>query len=136
MFRRIVDKIRSPFWLTFALGISSLGLLFRDLGARIPKFSSYLLFGFFIGLALGIAAFIIERSLYFRYSRQQGGNTIYKTTSTPKFLLLLLTGFLMFIDSEENIGNSIAIVMAISSYLITLSIIIFLMRGNRQIIIT
>jgi hypothetical protein len=136
MFKDIITKIRSPFWFTLVLGAIGLVWPIWELGKTLIDFLSYVVIGFLLGLVLGFGVSMRERWLYVRSLQQQGAHFLYKTTSFPKYVLLLLAGLLVLLDSKGEIGYGIAVAIGTGVYLLCLSIVIFRIRNNTQILIT
>jgi len=136
MYKEFIKKIRSAFWITLILGAINLILPIWEFGQTFPDFPYHLAIGSLIGFVLGFGVSILERSMYIRNGSQKGANSHYRTTSIPKYILLCLIGLLLLANSKGEISYGIIIMITAGVYLLFLSIVIFCIRNNKQILIT
>jgi len=136
MKKEISEKIKASFWLTITLGVISLVFLLFKFGHKITEYSGYLIAGMTAGLGLGVGVYILERSFYIRYYQQQGSHINYKTSTIPHYIFLLLVFLLITTNQGAYVGLTISIFMTGTTYLLSLAVILYRIRKNKQITIT
>ena len=137
MLKYAVTMKKSAFWFTLVPGTIMVAWSIWELRKTLPEFLlSYLSIGCFIGIVLGLAVSFLERSRYIRSLREHGDNSLYKTTAVPNFILPLLAVLVLLLDSRGETGYVVVLGISGGVYLLFLSIVIFRIRNNMQILIT
>ena len=122
------------FWFTLSMGILFLWVPFGDLGIAAFHFLPYHVAGLLIGLILGWGVFMHERTRWSQ-KRQKRNNSAYKTTALPEFIFLLLNLLFVLSNNKWDTGYTVALSMALASYLLILAAILRFVRNNEQIVI-
>ena len=137
MLKYVVTTKRLAFGFTLVAGTIAVAWSIWELRKTLPEILlSYLVIGCFIGIVLGLAVSLLERSMYIRSLREHGDNALYKTTAVPNFILPLLAVLVLLLDSRGETGYVAVLGISGGVYLLCLSIVIFRIRNNTQILIT
>lgn len=131
MYKEFVENISSRFWFTLVFGVFGVIAPFLELRDVLPHYTYYFIAGFCVGLGLGVVVVAVERFRYMRHDLKLP----YTTTSLPdvvSFTLLLLT---VVVRPEDEPGCATIIFVALGTFLLFLSLVLFRIRNNKKIIV-
>lgn len=134
MCKNIIRKTNFTFWFTLSMGICFLWIPFGELGKGAFAYSIYIVIGTLTGLILGWCVYFCERTMYIKH-RQKSVNSPYETTFLANFIFYLLTFLIIISNNKWEISYTVALPMAEGWYLLMLSVILYIIRFNKQIIV-
>lgn len=135
MYKEIIKNLSLRFWFTLVFGVLGILTPFWELRKVIPQYSYYFIAGFFVGLGLGVIVTIVERSRYIHNYHQKDPRSPYTTTSLPDIVFAALLLLTIIINPKKEQGYATIISMALGTFLLFLSLVLFRIRNNKQIII-